>query len=59
MTTPLAGEHLGIIPRVERLLHRAVRDAGPGLGTLAHLLLALVSGDPPAGELLAAHAVDG
>jgi hypothetical protein len=56
--SPLAGRQLGVIPRVKRLLERATRDARPSLATPGHLLLALITGNEPACELLAARGVD-
>jgi hypothetical protein len=54
----LAGELLGMIPRVKRLLDRATRDVRPGLATPIHLLHELVRGREPASEVLAALGVD-
>lgn len=56
--SPLAGNQLGIIPRVKRLLHRADRDSRPGPVTPNRLLLALLEGNEPACERLAAAGVD-
>jgi hypothetical protein len=57
-TSPLAGQPLGLIPRVKRLLDRASRSARPQLASPSHLLLALVTGDEPACEVLTALSVD-
>jgi len=56
--SPLAGRPLALIPRVKRLLDRAVHGARPGLASPGHLLLALVTGDEPACEVLTALGVD-
>ena len=56
--SPLAGQPLALIPRVKRLLERATNAARPQLASPSHLLLALVAGDEPAGELLAGLGVD-
>ncbi len=50
--SPLTGEALETIPRVNGILKRATRDAQPNPATATHLLLALVTGNEPAGELL-------
>jgi hypothetical protein len=54
----LAGQPLALIPRVKRLLERASHAARPQLASPTHLLLVLVTGDEPAGELLTALGVD-
>ena len=56
--SPLAGQPLALIPRVKRLLERASHAARPRLATPCHLLLALVTGDEPACEILRALGVD-
>jgi ATP-dependent Clp protease ATP-binding subunit ClpA len=56
--SPLAGQPLGLIPRVKRLLERATRAARPQLASPSHLLVALVTGDEPAGEVLSALGID-
>lgn len=56
--SPLAGRPLVLIPRVKRLLERAGRDARPRLAAPGHLLLALVTGNEPACEILTALGVD-
>ena len=56
--SPLAGQPLSLIPRVKRLLERASRAARPELASPNHLLLALVTGDEPACEILTALGVD-
>ncbi|MGH9010732.1 MAG: Clp protease N-terminal domain-containing protein [Acidimicrobiia bacterium] len=56
--SPLAGQPLALIPRVKRLLERATRAARPQLATPGHLLLVLVTGNEPAGEILSAAGVD-
>jgi ATP-dependent Clp protease ATP-binding subunit ClpA len=56
--SPLAGQPLALIPRMKRLLERAARAARPDLATPEHLLLALVTGNEPAGETLSAAGVD-
>jgi hypothetical protein len=50
--SPLRGQPLELIPRVERLLSRAVRAARPRLSSPSHLLLALITGKEPACEIL-------
>lgn len=54
----LAGQPLVLIPRMKRLLERAAHAARPQLASPRHLLLALVTVDEPAGEVLAALGVD-
>ncbi|MGH7255045.1 MAG: Clp protease N-terminal domain-containing protein [Nitrospirales bacterium] len=56
--SPLAGRRLGMIPGVKQLLERAVRAARPGLASSRHVLLALVTGNEPACEILATLGVD-
>ena len=56
--SPLAGQPLAMIPRVKRLLERASREARPQLASPSHLLLALVTGNEPACEILTALGVD-
>jgi ATP-dependent Clp protease ATP-binding subunit ClpA len=56
--SPLGGRRLPLIPRVKRLLDRATREAEPELATPAHLLLAMITADEPAGEVLTAQRVD-
>ena len=56
--SPLAGQPLALIPRVKRLLERAGHAARPQLASPHHLLLALVTGDEPACEILTALGVD-
>jgi ATP-dependent Clp protease ATP-binding subunit ClpA len=56
--SPLAGQPLVLIPRMKRLLERATHAARPQLASPSHLLLAIVTGDEPAGEVLAAIGVD-
>ncbi|MGH8862548.1 MAG: Clp protease N-terminal domain-containing protein, partial [Jatrophihabitantaceae bacterium] len=56
--SPLAGNQLGIIPRVKRVLDRATRDARPRLLSPAHLLLTLVTADEIAREILDAQDAD-
>jgi hypothetical protein len=56
--SPLAGQPLELIPRVERLLSRAVRSARPRLASPSHLLLVLITGNEPACEILDALGVD-
>ena len=56
--SPLAGQQIAMIGRVKKILDRASRAACPGLATPRHLLLALVTGDEPACELLAEFGVD-
>jgi len=56
--SPLAGQPLGLIPRVKRLLDRATGAARPQPATPSHLLLTLVSGNEPACEILTALGVD-
>ena len=56
--SPLAGQPLVLIPRMKRLLERATHAARPKLASPSHLLLAIVTGDEPAGEVLAAIGVD-
>ena len=56
--SPLAGQPLALIPRVKRLLERAIHVARPQLASPSHLLLALVTGDEPACEILTALGVD-
>jgi hypothetical protein len=56
--SPLAGRQIAMIGRVKKILDRATRAARPGLATPSHLLLALVTGDEPACELLAEFGVD-
>jgi ATP-dependent Clp protease ATP-binding subunit ClpA len=56
--SPLAGRRLEPIPRVTRLLRRAVRRARPRLASPADLLLVLLEGNEPAVELLTARGVD-
>jgi hypothetical protein len=43
---------------MKRLLERATHAARPQLASPSHLLLAIVTGDEPAGEVLAAIGVD-
>jgi hypothetical protein len=50
--SPLAGQPLELIPRVERLLSRAERATRPRLASPSHLLLALITGKEPACEIL-------
>jgi hypothetical protein len=50
--SPLAGQPLELIPRVERLLSRAERAARPRLVSPSHLLLVLITGKEPACEIL-------
>lgn len=50
--SPLAGQPLELIPRVERLLSRAERAARPRPASPSHLLLALITGNEPACEIL-------
>lgn len=56
--SPLAGQGVELIPRVKRLLERATRSARPELASPKHLLLALVTADEPACELLDAMGVN-
>jgi hypothetical protein len=56
--SPLAGQPLELIPRVERLVSRAARAAQPRLASPSHLLLALITGREPACEILDALGVD-
>jgi ATP-dependent Clp protease ATP-binding subunit ClpA len=56
--SPLAGNQLGMIPRVKRLLQRASDDARPGRVTPSRLLLTLLDGNEPACEQLLALGVD-
>ena len=56
--SPLAGQPLALIPRVKRLLERATHAARPQLATPCYLLLALLTGDEPACEILRALGVD-
>ena len=56
--SPLAGQTLALIPRMKRLLERAGRAARPGAASPGHLLLALVTGNEPAGEVLTSFGVD-
>jgi hypothetical protein len=56
--SPLTGQSLHLIPRVKRLLDRATRAARPGLASPSHLLLALITGEEPACEVLAELGVD-
>jgi Clp amino terminal domain, pathogenicity island component len=56
--SPLAGQPLALIPRMKCLLDRATRAARPQLATPGHLLLALVTGNEPADEILCAIGVD-
>ncbi len=56
--SPLTGEPLELIPRVKRLLARATRAARPRLAPPSHLLLALITGNEPACEILDALGVD-
>jgi hypothetical protein len=56
--SPLAGQLFELIPRVERLLSRAVRSARPRPASPSHLLLALITGKEPATEILDALGVD-
>lgn len=56
--SPLAGQPLELIPRVERLLSRAARAARPRLASPGHLLLALITGNEPANEILDVLGVD-
>jgi ATP-dependent Clp protease ATP-binding subunit ClpA len=56
--SPLAGQPLRPIPRVKRLLERATGAARPHLASSSHLLLALITGNEPACEILTAFGVD-
>jgi hypothetical protein len=56
--SPLAGQPLELIPRVERLLSRAARSARPRPASPSHVLLALITGKEPACEILDALGVD-
>ena len=56
--SPLTGQRLDPIPRVKRVLERAARAAGPRRASSSHLLLALLAGNEPACEVLAALGVD-
>jgi hypothetical protein len=56
--SPLAGQPLELIPRVERLLSRAARSARPRPASPSHVLLALIMGNEPACEMLDALGVD-
>jgi ATP-dependent Clp protease ATP-binding subunit ClpA len=56
--SPLAGQPLGLIPRVKRLLDRATGAARPQPATPSHLLQTLVTGNEPACEILTALGVD-
>jgi ATP-dependent Clp protease ATP-binding subunit ClpA len=56
--SPLAGQVLELIPRVERLLSHAERAARPRLASPSHLLLALITGKEPACEILDALGVN-
>lgn len=55
--SPLGGLRLQPIPRVRRIVRRAVRAARPQQASPSHLLLALVSGSEPACEILTEHGV--
>jgi hypothetical protein len=56
--SPLTGPWLEPIPRVRRILKRAIRDARPGRASPCHLLVALVTGREPACEILTGIGVD-
>jgi Clp amino terminal domain, pathogenicity island component len=56
--SPLAGQQIAMIGRVKKILDRATRAARPGLAAPSHVLLALVTDDEPACELLADFGVD-
>lgn len=56
--SPLTSRPIDPIPRVKRLLARASRAARPGLVSPSHLLLALITGNEPASEVLDALGVD-
>lgn len=56
--SPLTGSHPEPIPRVRRLVKRAVRAARPQLAAPPHLLLALINGNEPASEVLTEYGVN-